>query len=116
MIMQVPNHARIFIGVEPLDFRNGFNGTAAACRQRIEKNPLNGGLFAFINRTRTMIRLYFFDGHGEYLMTKRVARGRFFWWKEGEVPAEVIAEHLYLLLRGGDPKKVRLPEPWKKLT
>jgi len=116
MMLQVSNQTKIFIGIHPLDFRNGFNGTAAACRQRIEKNPLDGGLFVFINRMKTMVRLYFFDGHGEYLVTKRIVKGRFAWWNKNESPPEVVAEHIYLLLRGGNPKKINLPPPWKKLT
>jgi len=115
MTIQIANHTKIFICLEPLDFRNGFNGTEAACRLHINQNPLEGGVFVFINRYRTMIRLYLFDGHGEWLVTKRVAKGRFHWWKEESNLSEIMIEHVHFLLRGGDPKTVRLPTPWKKL-
>lgn len=111
--------SRIFVCQEPLDFRTGFNGTAAACRLKIQKNPLEGGIFVFINQSRTMVRLYFFDGHGETLITKRVVEGHFPWWDKNsdhsEAEAEIMIEHIHLLLRGGDPKSVRLPPPWKKV-
>ncbi|MBF0316474.1 MAG: IS66 family insertion sequence element accessory protein TnpB [Oligoflexia bacterium] len=120
MSIQVTLQSRIFICQEPLDFRCGFNGTAAACRLKIQKNPLEGGLFVFINQSRTMIRLYLFDGHGELLITKKVAQGRFPWWNTSSAisegsETEIMIEHIHLLLRGGDPKSVRLPPPWKKI-
>ncbi|MBF0299404.1 MAG: IS66 family insertion sequence element accessory protein TnpB [Oligoflexia bacterium] len=116
MTIQLTSQTKIFICLEPLDFRNGFNGTAAACRLSMDKNPLEGGIFVFINHYKTMIRLYLFDGHGELMITKRVAEGRFKWWRPEEIPSEVIVEHIQLLLRGGDPKSVNFPDPWKRIT
>lgn len=119
MSIQVTMHSKIFVCQEALDFRSGFNATAAACRLKIQKNPLEGGLFVFINQSRTMVRLYFFDGHGETLVTKRIVQGRFSWWNKSAIPteadAEIMIEHIHLLLRGGDPKTVLLPPPWKKI-
>lgn len=115
-MIQISSQSRIFIALDPLDFRNGFNGTAAACRRQHNKNPLEGGLFAFINRNRTLIRFYYFDGHGEWVASKRIVQGRFHWWKKGQLPPEVMAEHLYLLSRGGDPGGIGLPPPWRRPT
>lgn len=112
-MFQIASQAKIFFSPEPLDFRNGFNGTAATCRQRLEQNPLNGGLFLFINKNKTMARIYFFDGHGEWLVTKRIAQGRFICWSKLSQPREILSEQVYLLLRGGDPR-IHLPAPWKK--
>lgn len=113
-MLQITTQTRIFIGIEPLDFRTGFNGTAAECRLKIQQNPLNGGLFVFINRSKTMIRLYFFDGHGEWLITKRVAQGRFIWWKDIDTPENIMVEQLHIMLRGGNPQ-IRLPPLWKNI-
>ena len=115
MTLQIALNTRIFVCQEPLSFRKGFNGTEAACRLLIKQNPLEGGVFVFINQPKTMIRLYLFDGHGEYLITKRVVQGRFKWWSEGSIPSEIMVEHIHLLLRGGDPTKVSFPAPWKRI-
>ena len=114
-MMQISPQKKNFICPTPMDFRKGFNGTAATCRLQLMKNPLDGGLFVFINRQKTMVRFYLFDGHGEFLLTKRIAQGRFHWWKDGEIPNEVATEHVYLLLRGCDPNGLNLPDPWKRL-
>jgi transposase len=115
-MIQISSQTHIFISTEPLDFRNGFNGTAAACRRHLNKNPLEGGLFVFINRSRTMIRFYIFDNHGEWVASKRIVQGRFNWWKNGHIPEEIMPEHLYILSRGGDPSMLGLPPPWKRIT
>lgn len=115
MTIQLPIRSSIFVCEEPIDFRGGFNATAAVCRLKIQKNPLDGGIFVFINRNKSMVRLYLFDGHGEFLITKRVAKGRFAWWKKNDIPSTIVMEHIQLLLRGGDPKGVTFPSLWKEL-
>lgn len=115
MSIQITSQSRIFVCLEPLDFRGGMNATAAACRQRLNKNPLEGGLFVFINKSKTMIKLYSFDGLGEGMFIKRLAVGRFHWWKTDESLSNVMIEHLHTLLRGGDPKRITFPAPWKNL-
>lgn len=103
---------KIFVSVEPLDFRKGFNGTAGACRQLAQESHLSGAVFLFINRNATMMRLYFFDGHGECLLIKRMAKGKFKWWRKnpGKInPAEVVA-----VLAGATPI-IDFPKPWKPL-
>ena len=102
--------------MRPLNFRAGLNATAAECRQQLNKNPLEGGLFVFINKSKTMIRLYSFDGFKEGMFTGRVAVGRFQWWNEDGPPNDIMIEHLHTLLRGGDPKKVSFPPPWRDIN
>jgi transposase len=41
---------RILAAVEPVDFRRGIDGLAAICRQRLERDPMNGWAFVFRNR------------------------------------------------------------------
>lgn len=104
---------RIFVAMEPLDFRKGFNGTAGACRRLAEDSHLSGALFLFLNRSATMIRCYYFDGHGEFLLTKRVAKGKFKWWDEA--PSMVNPAEVASVLAGAGPIS-NLPAPWKQLA
>lgn len=103
---------RIFVAMDPLDFRKGFNGTAGACRALAQGCHLSGALFLFINRSATMVRCYSFDGHGELILIKRVASGKFKWWKANPLrvnPAEVVS-----VLAGAGPLE-KLPKPWKTI-
>ena len=109
-------NARVFVAPKPIDFRKRMDGTAASCRELFNRCPLDGGMFLFVNRSRTMIRCYYFDGHGECLLEKRAAEGKFPWWSGGGVPDHLEPTLANLLLRGADPEQARLPAPWKDLT
>lgn len=108
---------KIFVAKEPISFKTRMDGTAAVCRNKYERDPYSGALFVFINRKKTMIRLYIFDGQGEYLCDKRIAKGSFPHWIESDEDLSSIKPHeLYILLRGGNPRVVSTPADWKKIT
>ncbi len=108
-------NSRVYIAPKPLDFRKRIDGTHAACRHLTDLNPLDGGLFLFINKSRTMLRCYYFDGHGEWLVEKRVATGKFLWWGSDKIPTAIEPTIANLLFRGANPAQTNLPEPWKKI-
>lgn len=116
-MLQVVPHMRILVAREPLDFRRGIDGTAAICRQVLAEDPLSGAVFAFRNRSGTMIRVLVYDGQGFWLMTKRFSQGRVrFWCDPGTEPAVVLEPHEMLtLLAGGDWRRVGGAEAWRKL-
>jgi len=108
---------KIYAVRDPISFRNRFDGTAAVCRNVHQMDPYAGSLFVFINRCRTMMRCYLFDGMGEWLCDYRIAQGTFRHWVKSDDLLVTLQPHLlYLLLRGGDPAIVTTPPEWKKLT
>ena len=60
-MIQITPNMRIFQHVEPVDFRNGIDGLAGVCRTRLKQDPMNGGLFIFINRGRTAVKILVYD-------------------------------------------------------
>lgn len=71
---------RIFLGVQPVDFRRGIDGLAALCYQRYLLNPKSGSLFVFRNQQATAIKLLWFDNHGFWLAHRRLSRGKLVDW------------------------------------
>ena len=59
--MQLTPQSRVFLAVEPADFRRGIDGLAALCRQRLGENPLDGAIFVFRNRRGTSLKLLCHD-------------------------------------------------------
>ena len=112
MITVTPSR-KVFVSLEPLDFRKGFNGTAGACRKLAGESHLSGATFLFFNRRKTMIRAYTFDGYGEYLLNYRISKGRLKWWDKQ--PDRVIAADIAAIFSGAGPVK-GVPDPWKKLA
>src|SRR5918992_61644 len=79
-MLQLTPQTRIFLAVEPVDFRKGIDGLAAVCRRALAANPLEGAVYVFRNRSGTALKLLFYDGQGFWLLMKRLSQGRFTWW------------------------------------
>jgi len=108
---------RVLVAREPLDFRTRIDGTAAACRKVLHKEPMGGTVFVFRNRAATMIRLLIYDGQGFWVATKRLSKGRFrYWCRPGDSPSEPIAAHqLQTLIMAGDFAHDTAARPWRSV-
>lgn len=123
-MIQITPHMRILVAVEPIDFRAGIDGLAAACRKRLQADPFSGALFVFSNRTRTAIKVLVYDGQGFWMCHKRLSSGRFAWWPSGEPDNErgeqpgctLQACELQVLLMGGDPSRAHTAPTWRALS
>jgi transposase len=75
---------KLFVCLESMDMRKGFEGLHAAVGERLKEDMLSGALFVFTNQRRTRLKILYFDGTGLWLMTKRLEHGTFFWPKAAE--------------------------------
>ena len=57
--------------------RKGFDGLSALVSTALNRDPLSGDVFVFINRRRTHIKLLVWDRNGFVLFYKRLERGTF---------------------------------------
>ncbi|MDQ1290656.1 MAG: transposase [Nitrospirota bacterium] len=105
---------RIYVGLEAVDMRKGFEGLFGLVRDYLGQDPLSGHLFLFSNRERTRIKAIVWDGSGLWVCAKRLERGRFQWPRAGEGERQVTMrpEQLTLLLNGMDLTKVSSRENW----
>jgi hypothetical protein len=60
----IPSGVEVFIGLDPIDLRWGFERLAGIVQERIGREARSGALFAFFGRRRTAIKVFFFDGSG----------------------------------------------------
>lgn len=75
--MLTPSAAtRIFVGLDPIDMRGSFDAIAGHVR-RLGADPLDGHLYLFVNRRRTLVKALWFDRTGWALFSKRLERGSF---------------------------------------
>jgi transposase len=61
----------------PADFRCSFDGLSALSASALGRDPAKGGLFVFLNKRASQVRILFRDRHGCCLVAKRLDRGRF---------------------------------------
>jgi transposase len=116
MMFGVGTATRVYLALGATDMRKGFEGLHGLVRQRLELDPLSGHLFLFCNRSRTRLKVLFWDGSGLWVCAKRLEKGRFSWPKVSEQAARAMinGEELSLLLGGIDLSKTRRRSWWRK--
>ena len=117
-MIQLTPQMRLLLAVEPVDFRKGIDGLVAVCRQRLQADPLSGGLFVFANRRRHALKILVYDGQGFWLCQKRLSQGRFTWWPTpGRQSTLALDVHqLQLLLWNGNPASAQAAPMWRAVT
>ncbi len=73
----IPHGVEVFVGVEPIDLRLGFDRLAGVVSERLGHVPRSGALFVFFGKRREAIKVLFYDGTGLCLFYKRLDRGTF---------------------------------------
>jgi transposase len=115
-MIQITPQTKIFVAVEPVDFRKGIDGLVQYCKNEFEAKPFEGALFVFRNRRKTSVKLIVYDGQGFWLFQKRLSEGKFRYWPSDENGlSPMMAHELVILLRAGNPMEVRVAPDWRKL-
>ena len=73
----IPHGVEIYVGLEPIDLRWGFERLAGVVRERVGRDARGGALFVFFGRRRDALKVVFFDGTGMCLFYKRLDRGTY---------------------------------------
>jgi len=99
---------KIYIAVQAIDMRKGFEGLYGLVRDHLGEDPLSGHLFLFTNRSRTRLKVLVWDGSGLWVCAKRLEKGRFRWPQEDDVRSVTMrAAELSMLVSGLDIKQTR---------
>ena len=99
----IPSGVEIFVALEPIDLRWGFERLSGIAFERIGREARCGALFVFFGKRRTALKVLFFDGTGLCLFYKRLDSGTFRIPEaraEGDVTIELDERELDDLLDG----------------
>ena len=105
---------KVFLALDPIDMRKGFEGLYAAVSEKLQADVKSGALFVFTNNKRTRLKVLYFDGTGLWLMTKRLEQGTFCWPRaaeSGQTKLQLAPEAFALLTDGIDMHKATM-RPW----
>src|SRR5690606_28102473 len=105
---------RVFLALEPCDMRKSFDSLHALVISQLGEDPRGGAVFAFTNRTRTLIKLLHCDGTGLWVHAKRPEKGTFGWPKPSDGSSgnlRLAPERLAMLSDGSELKGARM-RPW----
>ena len=115
MLQLIPHH-RLLLAVNPVDFRRGIDGLAAACQLVLNEQPLSGTVFVFANRSRTAVKILVYVGHGYWLCHRRFSKGKLKWWPSSvKKTAAINAADLQVLLYQGLPHVSQMSAPFKSV-
>ncbi len=105
---------KIYLGVEAIDMRKGFDGLFGLVRDHLGQDPLSGHLFLFTNRTHTRLKALLWDGSGLWICAKRLEQGRFHWPASNTPQRGVMMrpEELAMLLNGLDLAQTQERKNW----
>ncbi|MBD3347533.1 MAG: IS66 family insertion sequence element accessory protein TnpB [Chitinivibrionales bacterium] len=68
---------RILVCTAPTDMRKSFDGLCGCVEQYFHDDPVNGNMFVFFNRKRTMVKMLLWDRSGFWIFAKRLESGTF---------------------------------------
>lgn len=114
---------KIYIAVEAIDMRKGFDGLYGLVRDHLGQDPLSGHLFLFTNRTKTRLKALVWDGSGLWVCAKRLEKGRFGWPSfsstlsgkaDNAHSVTMRPEELAMLLNGMDLSQARPRQNWMR--
>lgn len=73
----IPSGVEVYVAVEPIDLRWGFDRLAGVVSERLGREARSRALFVFFSRRRVAIKVLFFDGSGLCQFYKRLDSGTF---------------------------------------
>jgi transposase len=115
-VLQITPLSRILAAVKPIDFRKGIDSLAGFCLNELSQDPLSGTIFLFRNRGNNAIRALVYDGQGFWLCTKRLSKGRFYWWPtSSQTTIKIDCRELQTLIWNGNPLSAKFSQDWKKI-
>lgn len=113
MISVSPKH-RVFLAIEPIDFRCGIEAISRLCQRQFNQDPFLGHYYIFRNKRKTSIKLLYYDTQGFCLFQKRLSTGRFEHWPTTNNPLVTLTSaQLQVLLSNGNPQETQESGPWR---
>src|SRR5271165_5668262 len=73
----IPAGVQVFVALDSVDMRYGFDRLSAMVRERMGYEPRSGALFVFVGRRRQLVKILFADATGTCVFAKRLDKGVF---------------------------------------
>lgn len=73
----IPHGVEIYVGLDPIDLRWGFERLSGAVQERLGRRARDGAVFVFFGKRRAALKILYYDGSGLSILYKRLDRGTF---------------------------------------
>lgn len=99
----LPLNTRVFVSTQPADMRKSFDGLIALTRQALQRDPVSGDLYVFVNRAGTMAKVLYWTRGGFCVWAKRLEQGQFARWRDDRAAVELTDTQWMMWLDGIEP-------------
>lgn len=106
-MMVLPQHTRVYLALGSTDMRKAINGLSILVEGVLELNPFSGHLFVFCSKSRSTVKILYWQRNGFCLFQKRLERERFRWPETKEQVMEIDLRDLSFLIEGLDLTALR---------
>lgn len=103
-MLGLAGEARIFLCLEWVDMRKGFDGLSMITERLFPGTLLSGAYFVFFNRPRNKVKVLYWDVDGLVIWYKRLEKGTFS--KKWMDKTQIDRRDFFMLLEGIIPRKI----------
>jgi transposase len=93
---------KIYLALDAVDMRRGFDGLAARVVDALKLDPFSGALFLFRGKSGGLLKALHWDGQGLCLFAKRLEKGKFVWPTMRDGAVRLSRAQLSMLIEGMD--------------
>ena len=101
------SNASIYLCRRAVDMRKSFDGLCGEVTEFMQRDPVSGDYFVFINKRSDMLKILVWDRHGFWIIAKRLEEGRFRVPLDGVVDTAIQWDELVCIIEGIDIRSVR---------
>ena len=76
-ILQLAADANFYLYRRPVKMSRSFDGLAALIRTELDRDIISGDVFIFLNKMRTMIKIFVYENKGFSIYYRRLDKGSF---------------------------------------
>jgi transposase len=114
-VILLPRAVHVYVATQPVSLRRSFDGLSNEVRGVLQRDPLSGHVFVFLNRRKNQVKLLVWTRGGFTIIHKRLERGRFAFAQQVTSEAtnvELDAHELGMLLEGIDVTRACASSRW----
>tara|TARA_B100000809_G_scaffold112650_1_gene111198 strand:+ start:502 stop:852 length:351 start_codon:yes stop_codon:yes gene_type:complete len=93
-------NAKIWLYLQPIDFRKQMDGLVVEVSSKLEKDPASGQWFVFRNKQGNKLKILLWERNGFWMLYKRVEKGRFQFPEKADEHRSLTPNQLSWLLSG----------------
>lgn len=101
------SEVRIYVALQPVDFRKGIDGLAMAVQECLGLDPFCGAVFVFRAKRADRVKILVWDQTGMVLVHKRLEAGTFVWPRVRDGVMTFTAAQFSALFEGLDWRLMR---------